>query len=865
MIKKEYLLKGLGCANCAAKIEDAVSRLEGVENASVNFATAVLFVELKDDCGGSIRPAIENIVHSIESHVEVLERDKRTAFEASRPSGTALPVRPSGSVLPTYSASSAHPSGSAHPTSSTHPAGSAHPAHPTSPAGSAHPAASPCTDDCCTDFEDKSGDKPADLQPKKKNRFSFIQYIDKKRAARILIGVFFYLIGILIHVSHGAEISFLSAFNLSALNLSALDFLTLDLSPFGIVHQSPGEYLIFIIAYLIIGGGVVYKAFRGIIRRSFFDENFLMTVATIGAFAIGEFPEAVAVMLFYQIGELFQEAAVSRSRKSVYEMMDIRPDYAHRIRADGGYDTVSPYDVEIGDSILIKPGEKVPLDSTVLTGTSFMDTSALTGESVPKTIREGDSILSGGINKSGTLTARVEKSFEQSTASKILDLVENAASKKAPTEKFITRFSRYYTPLVILAAILIAVIPPLVLPGAMFNDWIYRGLFFLVISCPCALVISVPLSYFGGIGAASKKGILVKGSHYLEGLTRVKTVVFDKTGTLSKGVFDVVRIDIPKSGIYDENEVLLYSAAAESFSNHPIALSIVRAARERDDAGFVFGISKVTSHTEYPGLGVKAVYDEKEIAVGNLKLMKQENVILQNSISGSSSDSISDSSSGSRSDFDLPAHDLLADMETRIYVAVNGRFAGTIAISDVIKPDSWEALERLKRLGVNKTVMVTGDTDKVGRSFAAGLNLDDVYTERLPHEKVEMFEQIETETKASDSNAKVAFVGDGINDAPVLTRADIGIAVGGIGSDAAVEAADVVLMTGDPARLADAFEIAKMTQSIVYQNIIFALGAKFIFMALGLFGVASMWEAVFGDVGVTLIAILNSMRLLRRK
>ncbi|MBZ3935940.1 heavy metal translocating P-type ATPase [Methanimicrococcus blatticola] len=764
-VPREYLLKGLGCANCAGKIETGVGKLNDVEEASVNFATATLTIRLKDGYSGDIKPEIEKIVHSIESHVEVLEKDKRSAF-----------------VLK---------------------------------------SASSCDDGCCDSHGGNDAIRP-DESGAKKSRFSFFQHIDRKRAVRILAGVLIYLIGILIHISHGTEIPFFSTF--------------------GIVHLAPVEYVVFIIAYLIIGGDVIYKAIRGIVRREFFDENFLMTIATLGAFALGEFTEAVAVMLFYQIGELFQEAAVSRSRKSIYDMMDIRPDYAHKINADGDYEIVSPYDIEIGDNILIKPGEKVPLDGIVLSGNSFMDTSALTGESVPRTVREGDMVLSGSINKSGTLTVRVEKSFDQSTASKILDLVENAASKKAPTEKFITRFSKYYTPLVTLAAVLIAVIPPLILPGATFDEWIYRGLVFLVISCPCALVISVPLSYFGGIGAASKKGVLIKGGNYLEGLTQVKTVIFDKTGTLSKGVFDVVRIDLPAGAVYSEKEILKFSAAAESFSNHPIALSIVSAAKEDESVGFA-GTSQVSDHTEYAGLGIKAVCSGKTILVGNMKLMAQENIAVP----------------------DLLSVGLTAETETHIYVAVDGTFAGRIAISDVVKPDSKDALSRLKRLGVEKTIMVTGDTDKVGHAFAADLGLDTVYTERLPHQKVDALEEIETQTKSVNPKAKVAFVGDGINDAPALTRADVGIAVGGVGSDAAVEAADIVLMTGDPTQLADAFDVAKKTKKIVYQNIIFALGIKTIFMVLGVFGIATMWEAVFADVGVTLIAVLNSMRLLRLK
>lgn len=778
MIKKEYNLEGLGCANCAAKIETAIGKLDGVSSASVSFATAALTVELlKDD---DIQPKIEKIVHMIEPNVIVSEKKARRDFSSNAASS---PSSPSFSL-----SSSCSPSSS-------------------------------CSGGGCISLSAENETRHRDA---KTSRFSFFRYSDKKRAVRILFGVFVYLAGILLHVSHNTEIPFFSALE--------------------IAHLAPVESIVFIAAYFIIGGDVVYKAVSGIFRRLFFDENFLMTIATLGAFAIGEFTEAVAVMLFYQIGEIFQEAAVNRSRKSISEIMDIRPDYARRVRSDGRFETLSPYNVAVGDIILIQPGEKTPLDGVILSGNSFMDTSALTGESVPRAVHEGDTVLSGSINKSGTLTVRVEKSFEQSTASKILDLIENAASKKAPTEKFITRFSKYYTPMVILAAVLIAAVPPLLLPDAAFEEWIYRGLVFLVISCPCALVISIPLSYFGGIGAASKKGVLVKGGHYLEGLTQVKTVIFDKTGTLSKGVFDLVRIDLPENSVYSEKEILKFSAAAESFSNHPIASSIVRAAAENETAGLA-DASLISEHTEYAGLGVKAVCGGKTIVVGNMKLMAQEKIIVS----------------------DPPSSGAAADTETHIYVAVNGVFAGRIAISDVVKPGSKDALARLKRFGVKKTVMVTGDSDKIGRAFAADLGLDAVYTERLPHQKVEALEEVEAQTKSGDPKAKTAFVGDGMNDAPALTRADIGIAVGGIGSDAAVEAADIVLMTGGPGQLADAFDIAKQTKKIVYQNIVLALGVKLLFMLLGVFGIAAMWEAVFADVGVTLIAVLNSMRLLRLK
>jgi len=804
-MKKEYFLNGLGCANCAAKIEAAVGKLDGVNEAAVNFATAALIIELKEDYTGDILPEIEKIVHSIESHVIVSEKQKRAG--SSIPKQTNLPIQ-KRAVLTTLKKPDAISS---------------------SDCGDSACNDAACGDDICSVSNDTDSPPPFEasaLSEKKKSKLgTYYEFADKKKLIRLLFGVFVYVIGILIHLSHSYNIPLFSDFLQAA-------------------HGSSVEYIIFIIAYLLIGGDVLYKAFKGISRGSFFDESFLMMIATIGAFLISDFAEAVAVMLFYQVGEFFQEMAVSKSRRSIQKMMDIRPDYAHLQNGSGGYDVVSPYDVSVGDIILIKPGEKIPLDGTVLSGTSFIDTSSLTGEFVPKTIHEGDIVLSGSINKNGTMTVRVDKSFEQSTVSKILDLIENAAAKKAPTEKFITKFSRYYTPAVILAAALVAVIPPLVLPGATFEDWIYRGLVFLVISCPCALVISIPLSYFGGIGASSKKGILVKGSNYLEGLTQVKTVVFDKTGTLSKGVFDVIRMDILDNSAYGKDDLLLYSAAVESFSNHPIALSIVKAADKNLSNGFSFDHLKITAHEEISGFGIKADFDGKKIAVGNLKLMMRENI------------SVPDLSAFNTS---------LSDTETHIYVAVNSIFAGRIVISDEVKADSKDALAHLKRLGIENTVMVTGDTDRVGRAFAADLGLDGVYTEQLPHEKVETLEKIDIDLKSKNPKSKIAFVGDGINDAPALTRADIGIAVGGIGSDAAVEAADIVLMTGEPTQLADAFSIAKKTKTIVYQNIFFALGIKAVFMILGLFGVATMWEAVFADVGVTVIAVFNSMRLLRLK
>lgn len=866
MVKKEYYLKGLGCANCAVKIEEKIGKLQGVTDVSVSFATAIMTVHFENDAG-DMRAAIEKIVKSVESHVEMIDKEKRTGLETvQKPILKTINVKKSegsdecggecagdacvraNDVSDANDASAnacvsdcadAYVSDMGSRVGGTDACAGACASDASACAGHADDDACVCADkasvyagdagdagafvdECVDKCKDKSENAcQEECCNSSKSLFpffklSFFRHMNKKQAGRLLIGFVFYFIGILIHLSHTDGVTFIS--------------------DIGIEHASWVEWGMFGIAYFIIGGDVVYKAVRGILRREFFDENFLMTIATLGAFVLGEYTEAVAVMLFYKVGEMFQEIAVGRSRKSIYDMMDIRPDYAHRVH-NSGYETVSPYDVAIGDSILVKPGEKIPLDGTVLSGSSLMDTSALTGESVPKTVREGDVVLSGSINKSGTLTIRVDQLFEESTVSKILDLVENAASKKAPTEKFITKFSKYYTPLVTTAAVLIAIVPPLVLPGASFEDWIYRGLVFLVISCPCALVISVPLSYFGGIGAASKKGVLFKGGNYLEGLTHVKTVVFDKTGTLSEGVFDVVRIDRAADSRFSDKELLYYSAAAESFSNHPIAHSIVKAGK---GAGFSFDKNKAGEHNEYSGLGVKAVYGGQNIVVGNLKFMASENI------------SVSDFSEADA-------------VETHIYVAVGGVFEGRIAISDKVKANSKDTLKRLKKAGIEKTVMLTGDIDKVGRAFAFDLGLDDVYTEQLPHQKVEVFEKIESDTKKKNPKAKVAFVGDGINDAPVLTRADIGIAVGGVGSDAAIEAADIVLMTGDPKQLADAFDVAQKTKTIVYQNIFFALGIKFIFMALGVFGIASMWEAVFADVGVTLIAVLNSMRLLRLK
>ena len=582
------------------------------------------------------------------------------------------------------------------------------------------------------------------------------------------------------------------------------------------------KFSLYLISYVVVGGEVLLRAGRNIFRGQVFDENFLMALATMGAFIIGEFPEGVAVMLFYQIGELFQGLAVNRSRKSIAGLMDIRPDYAN-LKIGNEIEKVAPEEVGVGDHIIVKPGEKIALDGFVINGRSTVDTSALTGESLPREVEEGSEILAGFINVNGLLTIEVSREFGESTVSKILDLVENASNKKAPTENFITWFAGYYTPFVVLAAIGLAIIPPLFIEGAAFSQWFYRALVFLVISCPCALVISIPLAFFGGIGGASRKGILVKGGNYLEALKNAEMIVLDKTGTLTKGVFQVTEIK-NDTGIAKE-EILRYAAHAESFSNHPIARSILKAYGKEIDK------EKIESYQEVPGHGIKARIDNKEILAGNMRLMDKENI-----------DYSPDESVG-----------------TVVYLAIDKKFAGTIIISDEVKKDSLKAIKQLKDMGIKKTVMLTGDSRQVGIKIGEELGLDEVYTDLLPHEKVE---KLETLDKMKSGKGKLVFVGDGINDAPVLARADIGVAMGGMGSDAAIEAADIVLMTDEPGKLVTAIKIAKKTNQIVWQNIAFAFGVKIIVLFLGAGGLATMWGAVFADVGVALIAVFNAMRVL---
>ena len=580
---------------------------------------------------------------------------------------------------------------------------------------------------------------------------------------------------------------------------------------------------IYALSYVLVGGKVVLSAIRNIFRGQVFDENFLITVATLGAFAIGNHPEGVAVMIFYEIGELFQSYAVNRSRKSISSLMDIRADYANLI-TDGEEKKVDPSEIKIDDIIVIKPGERVPLDGIVIEGNSSLDTSALTGESLPRNIELNDEILAGVINLTGVIRVKVTKEFGESTVSRILELVQNASSKKAQTEKFITKFARYYTPVVVLSAVALAMIPPLVVEGALFSDWVYRALIFLVVSCPCALVVSIPLGLFAGIGGASKNGVLIKGGNYLEALKDVETVVFDKTGTLTKGVFKVVKIN---TNNIEESELLRIAATGESFSNHPIAQSILKAYGNEVDK------SIISNYEEISGNGIKVNIDNKEVLLGNYKLMNSNGIKYNNS----------------------------EEIGTVVHVVVEGEYKGSIVIADEVKEDSKEAIEMLKKIGVKKCVMLTGDNKKVAEKIAEELGLDEVYAELLPTDKVVMVEKL---LKEKSEKGKLAFVGDGINDAPVLARADVGVAMGGIGSDAAIEAADVVLMRDNPSSLVDAIEIGRKTNRILWQNIIFSLGVKIAVLIPAAIGIANMWEGVFADVGVTLIAVLNSMRALRK-
>ena len=603
--------------------------------------------------------------------------------------------------------------------------------------------------------------------------------------------------------------------------ISAILFIIALVIPFQNIWINRAIYLI---SYIIVGFEILKKALRNIKRGKVFDENFLMSVATIGAFAIGELPEAVAVKLFFQIGEQFQDYAVDKSRKSISDLMDLRPDYANVLR-NGKEEKIDPDGVKIDEIIIVKPGEKVPLDGVIIEGNSFIDTKGLTGEPKPRRVAESNEILSGCINLEGILKIRVKKEYDESTVSKILELVENASSKKSKSEKFITKFAKYYTPIVVIIAIFLALIPPLIIKNATFSDWLYRALSFLVVSCPCALVISIPLSFFGGIGGASKNGILIKGSNYLEALSNLETVVFDKTGTLTEGVFKVQKIN--SIGISDE-DLLEIAAYAEWYSNHPIAKSVKQEYSKNVEEVKIKNVKEIT------GKGILASIDEKQVLIGNEKLMQEYNINYEKS----------------------------KEVGTILYIAIDNVFSGTILISDKIKDDSVKCIELIKTNGIKQTIMLTGDKKEIAENISKKLGIDKVHSELLPDEKVKKMEEL---LKNKTQNKKIAFVGDGINDAPVLALADIGIAMGGLGSDSAIEAADIVIMTDEPSKISTAIKISKKTMKIVRENIIFAITIKIIVLILSALGIATMWEAVFADVGVAIIAILNSLRMLNKK
>ncbi|SDX14153.1 heavy metal translocating P-type ATPase [Tepidimicrobium xylanilyticum] len=696
---KEFILglEGLNCAGCASKIEKLTNEIDGVDNATLDFVTKKLRVEVvEEDRTTGIIEEIKNIVKRLEPGVNVVEEITSVQYN----------------------------------------------------------------------HHHEHGD------------------LDKRDIMKILIS------GILFAIPW----------------LSKLDGIP--------------RFTIYLAAYVIIGSEIIIKAIKNLFAKQPFDENFLMTVATLGAFAIGEYPEGVAVMLFYQIGEFFQGLAVNHSRKSISSLIDIRPDYAN-LEKDGEIIIVSPKEVHVGDRIIVKPGEKVPLDGIVIEGKSTVDTSNITGEPVPKEINIGDRVLSGFINNEGLIKVEVEKQFKDSTVSKILDLVENAASRKAPTENFITKFARYYTPVVVFIALAIGIIPSVLL-GYNISDWAYRAFVFLVISCPCALVISIPLGFFGGIGAASKVGILVKGGNYLEGLNEVDTIVFDKTGTITKGIFKVTTID-SYNGVTEE-EVLELAALGESFSNHPIGKSIVEAYEKEIDK------TRIDNYREIPGKGIEAEIDGNMVFVGNKKLFEDQNIKITEK----------------------------ASIGTTVYVGKNGVHIGTIEVSDELKEGVIEDIRSIKSEGVKRTIMLSGDKEETAKKVSKIVDIDEVYGNLLPQDKVKILEEIIKETRG-----KVAFVGDGVNDAPVLARADIGIAMGALGSDAAIEASNIVIMTDEIGKIAKGIRIAKNTKKIVVQNIVFALGVKLIVLVLGAFGIATMWEAVFADVGVSIIAILNSVRALK--
>lgn len=781
-IKKEFILQGLDCAHCASKIEEKVGQIKGISSANVNFLTKTLTLEIEEV--NSVQELITTTsekIEKIESHVKIKEKQSDKVLKKT----LILDGLCWGNCAARIEKESSNLAG---------------------------------VRSASVDFISQKLNLEIDNPSKQDTIIEKIKEIVKRIEPNVTVVVL---------EGKDKKINNKSEETQEENDKSKIIRLIVGAAIFGIATalklSNTLELLLYLISYVLVGGEVVLRALKNISRGQVFDENFLMSIATIGAFTIGQYPEGVAVMIFYQLGETFQGIAVNRSRKSITALMDIRPDFAN-LKIGGELKKVSPEEVTVGDIIVVKPGERVPLDGKVIDGNSMVDTSALTGESVPREVGLGDNILGGVINKNGLLTIEVEKEFGDSTIAKILDLVQNASSKKAPTENFITKFARYYTPAVVFSALALAVLPPLFIEGATFSEWIYRALAFLVVSCPCALVISIPLGFFGGIGGASKNGILVKGGNYLEALNNVEVVVFDKTGTLTKGIFKVT--EVKSQNNVSKDELIAYAAHAESYSNHPIATSILNA------YGKEIVKDSVENYEEISGHGVKVVVEGKEVLAGNYKLMDKEKI----------------------------SYEQVETIGTVVHVAVDKEYAGYIVISDEVKEDSAKAIKALKSIGIKKTVMLTGDNKTVGTKVAKQLGLDEVYTELLPDQKVEKVELLD---KEKSPKGKLIFVGDGINDAPVLARADIGIAMGGVGSDAAIEAADVVIMTDEPSKIASAIKIAKKTRTIVMQNIFFALGIKLILLVLITLGAGTMWEAVFGDVGVTLLAVLNSMRAMK--
>ena len=809
----EWILDGIDCANCASKVERGVAKVAGVANSNVNFMTQTLSFEVTGEREDLVLSQVKQRVNKLEPGVVLKNKaDGRLIEVGTQVNDKNLPDENKKHyewVLDGIDCANC---------------ASKVERGVSQVAGVANSNVNYMTQTLSFDVTEEREDLVLSQVKQKVNKLE-PDIVLKNKADGKLIGADSQRVALSENpeqVERDEETGTGDELKTTIIRL-ALGF-ALMLAGIFLPLEGWLSVTLFVIAYLIAGYDVVWRAIRNIFHGQVFDENFLMTIATLSAFYIQQYPEAVAVMLFYQVGEVFQEVALSKSRRSIADLMDIRPDYAN-LDTGNGIEKVAPETIKVGDIILVRPGEKVPLDGKVVDGTSAMDTSALTGESVPRSVTPGDSVLSGFINRNGVLKVVVEKPFAESTVKKILDLVENASGRKAPTEQFITKFARYYTPVVVVAALLLAVVPPLLLPGATFNEWIYRASIFLVISCPCALVVSIPVGFFGGIGSASRKGILVKGSNFLEGLNDLKYVVMDKTGTLTKGKFELTAIE-PKNGI-NSQQLLELAAYIESHSTHPIADSI------KEQYGREIHEERITAYNGIAGYGIQATIDGKEALAGNAHLMEKFSINFEE----------------------------VKEIGTIVYLAVDGVYMGHLLIADAIKEDAIESIAAMKNLGIKNIIMLTGDSKKVGEAVAKKLGITEVYSELLPQDKVTIFEEI---LSRKEKNEKVAFVGDGINDTPVLARSDIGIAMGGLGSDAAIEAADVVIMDDKISKIATAMQVAKDTRRIVWQNIFFALGVKGLFLIMGAFGVATMWEAVFADVGVTVIAVLNAMRILKK-